>query len=659
MTFGSNPVLLVWILAFLLLYWGYCLFWAARRAPGCDTAAGYFIAGRSLGPWAFACGATVATLAGWLFAAAPGLLLRDGFPAAYLGLSTVAVSVAGAALLRRQWILGRRRGYVTAGEMLDEHFSSDVIRLASVGVALLFALPFTAMLLRYGADTLAALSGGALGGDGWLWVLAAPVVICATAGGLGGVANAGRLQIILIVTGFVLLGLFVLHLCGGFEAMSAALERAARLPTGLRERTGGFGGGDFVDLFAVSGVAQWSEGLGSADIRGGPWTGLLILSFVLTVCGVVLSPASTMLAFSAREAEGFAPQLTWAGAGVFGLVLIGVMPIIGLGAVLLGASGEATAAGVAVAALLPDLDGGREALLPAALLALLGRTAPAIAAIAAVAVVIAATAPVGAFLHAAGAALARDVYRHFFARAAEDRVQKRFARVAVLLLAVGAVLMASRAERGAAALAAFALPAALQLLPAYLGLLWLPWLTRAGVVAGLLVGLAVAMLTDPIGQLLAAGGLPWGPWPWTIHAGGWGLAANLLVAVLGSALDRRAACAPARERTRAELASYAPRPPADRALVSATWCLALAWVFFAVGPGAVIGNYAFGEPGGEGRNFAMPSIWAWQLIAWSLGVLLVWLLAYGLRLATAPADPVVAIRADVARDPLHEARRPA
>ena len=56
------------------------------------------------------------------------------------------------------------------------------------------------------------------------------------------------------------------------------------------------------------------------------------------------------------------------------------------------------------------------------------------------------------------------------------------------------------------------------------------------------------------------------------------------------------------------------------------------WAFLALGPGATIGNYLFGEPPAQWA-LDIPSIWGWQLIWWVAGVLLVWFLSYGLRLS--------------------------
>ena len=77
--------------------------------------------------------------------------------------------------------------------------------------------------------------------------------------------------------------------------------------------------------------------------------------------------------------------------------------------------------------------------------------------------------------------------------------------------------------------------------------------------------------------------------------------------------------------------------------------MTLAWLFFGIGPGAVIGSWIFGNPDEPVRwIFGMPSIWAWQLLVWALGVAMMWFLAYGMRMSTAPETEVEALADDIA-----------
>jgi hypothetical protein len=171
------------------------------------------------------------------------------------------------------------------------------------------------------------------------------------------------------------------------------------------------------------------------------------------------------------------------------------------------------------------------------------------------------------------------------------------------------------------------------MVPALLGLCYWPYLTRQGVIAGLLIGLLVVTLTEAVG-LRWLGISAWGRWPLTVHAAVWGLLANVVVAVLLSAFTyddkaRKAEC----HRWLAAQTLLAPR---RRRWVWPIALLTALWLLFAAGPGAVIGNSLFGDPNvPDSWRFGIPSIWAWQLGGWALGVVLLALLAYGLRLSTA------------------------
>jgi hypothetical protein len=56
----------------------------------------------------------------------------------------------------------------------------------------------------------------------------------------------------------------------------------------------------------------------------------------------------------------------------------------------------------------------------------------------------------------------------------------------------------------------------------------------------------------------------------------------------------------------------------------------------------VIGNDIFGAPGAgiAAWRLGVPSLWAWQVLWWALGVLALWWLAYKMELATAPRKVV-------------------
>ena len=164
-------------------------------------------------------------------------------------------------------------------------------------------------------------------------------------------------------------------------------------------------------------------------------------------------------------------------------------------------------------------------------------------------------------------------------------------------------------------------------------------------------------MTDSIGQTLLGPLLPWGRWPLTIHSAGWGILCNVLVCVVVSALTQDASQRAHRMKFHAFLREHTRLPHAKRRMVPLAWVLTIAWFFFAIGPGCLIGNWIFGEPaaGRAGWTFGIPSIWAWQILFWLLGVAMLWMLAYRMEMATVPAKDVEAL-VDDTDDAAAEAR---
>jgi Na+/proline symporter len=638
---GHDSTIIVWAVVFLALYWAFCLFWGVRGARRAATAADFFVAGRDLPVWPFVTAVTATSFAGWFFIGLPGLVLRDGLPAGYAAFAAVVMPLVAALVFKRQWMLGKRFGFVTPGEMLASYLQSDVTRVASVLIAILFAIPFAGLWFGIAGRLLAQVTGDWLTRDAAMWVIAVVPVIFVTLGGVRAVAYVGTLQAILIAAGTMILGLAALDLVGGFTALNEGLARVAGQTAGRWATTAGHGGGDYNALFAVPGVIQWTDGLGRETPVGGPWTAVMILTFVLAWAGIQLSPAFSIWAFASRSPRAFAPQQVWASAAVVGFLLFGFAMLQGVTALLADAAADQV---------LPALGAGRPDALTGAYIALIGAAAPWLGGVLTVGALVATTAGCAVFLTAAGTTVTRDLYVRFFDRSAGDRLQKQFGRIVMLIVMVLALLMATFTQHGMALLGGLALSLAVQFLPGLLAVTWLPWLTRRGVDAGLIVGAVVAVLTDAIGPAIAGGSLPWGQWPWTIHAAVWGLAANVVVTAIGSAMTQVPAETAHRAAFHTFLAQHGRAAPRRRWLVSAAWIATIAWLFFAIGPGVVIGNDLFGAPsaGAGAWDLAMPSTWAWQLLWWGLGVLLVWFLAYKMELSTAPTKEVVPMVDDVA-----------
>jgi len=166
------------------------------------------------------------------------------------------------------------------------------------------------------------------------------------------------------------------------------------------------------------------------------------------------------------------------------------------------------------------------------------------------------------------------------------------------------------------------------------------------------VGLLAVFFTDSAGvTLLNMIGIDlWGRWPLTIHSGGWGIALNLLVCITLSLATNEDHKEDHKSGFHSFLKEHAGLSPNKRKLIPLAWGATILWVFFAIGPGVVVGNDIFGAPnaGREGWLFGVPSIWAWQITFWLLGVALLWFLAYFMEMSTVPEQEIEALSEDIA-----------
>jgi len=244
--------------------------------------------------------------------------------------------------------------------------------------------------------------------------------------------------------------------------------------------------------------------------------------------------------------------------------------------------------------------------------------------------------------------LTRDLVKHFILPNASDGTQKTIGRVGMAIVLLLALLVATADNDVLVSLGSLAVAYGLQMWPALIAICFWPFLTSRGVILGLVVGLITVTLTEKIG-VDWLGVTAWGRWPLTIHAAVWGIAVNIAIAIVVSALMREHHLDTERKLALHDvLREHAALPFVRQALLPLAWIMTLGWFFFAVGPGAIIGNWIFGNPTNPATwFFGMPSIWAWQLLFWALGVLMMWFLAYVMQLSTGPETDVEAIADDI------------
>ena len=446
-----------------------------------------------------------------------------------------------------------------------------------------------------------------------------------------------------MITGFI-----ALNAAGGWSELQAGLAKLAASDVGKWGTTKGYGGGDYNAYFAIPGVIQFTAGLGKEVPVGGLWTGVMCLTYMFALMGIQSAPAFTMWSFSNSSPRPFAHQQVWASSFGIGLILFFFTAFQGMGAHLLGGNAAVTEAGLALAAAIPDVTAKPDGLVPQ-YFNLIADQAPWLVGLLAVCALAAMQSTGAAYMSTAGAMLTRDLYKRYLNPSASHETQKLFGRIGVAFIVVSALLVATFSRDALVLLGGLAVAFGFQMWPSLAAVTWFPWITRQGATWGLAVGLVAVIFTDSFGATLTGGALPWGRWPWTIHSAGWGMFFNLAVCIIVSAMTQTREETEHRMTYHNFLREHATLPADKQRLKPIAWIITLAWMFFGIGPGAVIGNDIFGAPdaGPDGWTFGMPSIWAWQILFWILGVGMMWFLAYKMEMSTMPEKQVEALVEDI------------
>ncbi|MES9968092.1 MAG: sodium:solute symporter family protein, partial [Sedimenticola sp.] len=447
----------IWLFVFVALYWAYCIFWGIKGALTARTASDYFVAGRQISLWVFILAATATSFSGWTFMGHPGLIYRDGFQYAYASFYAIAIPFTGVIFLKRQWMLGKRFGFITPGEMMAYYFRSDTVRLLVVLVALVFSIPYLGIQLRASGFLFNVLSDGLLDVEVGMWLLSIVVIIYVASGGLRAVAYVDSAQAILLSGGIMIIGIIAINAIGGFgQFMQGITALTAINPETGKALFGETTPEGFSAYIAIPGMIQYSAGLGtdSAPI-GGAWTGIMILTYMFALMGIQSAPAFTMWAFGNKSPEPFAPQQVWASSAGIGFILMFFTALQGIGAHFLGADSAFMAAHpelvnpVMVEGLqkigaddLLHSPSNPDMLVPQ-LVYLMSDMAPWLVGILAVCALAAMQSTGAAYMSTAGGMLTRDLVKRFILPRASHLQQKFFGRIGVVVIVLTALVFAT------------------------------------------------------------------------------------------------------------------------------------------------------------------------------------------------------------------------
>lgn len=588
--------LLIGALGFFFAYAIYIAALTARRARSPED---YLDGGANLAPWCFMFAGTGVVIAAiglydhYLLVALYGLQYN------HVAVGVVLAALAGVLVQKRLLLVARISGHRTLGALLGAYYGSVTLRVFALVLLLLFALPFAGQSLSRLGAIVATATGDTIGRAETIWACAFFLFLAGVIGGWRGTVYAIGAQAVLLVA----LMLFVSVGAAPGLGWTAALAGTLPAPDGVLSR-------------AIPGVMQYSAGIGKETTSGGLWTTVAILSQTLAFVGIVFSPAFAFLGITTRAPGRYAFQQVWLTAGLAAGVLLVTAPFIGAGIALAEpeALRQGAASYVGVVARIVDLD-----VMLAVGFVLLLATALQIV--------------IGFFAQAGASVLVIELLDRDLLPGMSAQGRRLAARVSLGVIYLGIALLAAYAPLLAEIGGSLALALAVQLLPALLGLCWVRWISRSAVLAGLVFGILLVVFTEPAGLLFFEAlfvELPWGRWPLTIHSAGWGLAFNVSICLLASIFTARGAERSARDRLHDVLRGEHGQDLGGPAARGAKWSLILVWAFFALGPGAILGNWFFSDPifSDAAPALLLPSLWIWQILFWLLGAFLAWWLAY-------------------------------
>lgn len=609
----------IWLIAFVGLYWAYCLFWGFKGARSAKTSADYFLAGRSIGVWVFVLAATATSFSGWTFVGHPGKIFTDGLPYAFASFYALTIPLTGVLFLRRQWVLGNAYKYITPGEMYSDYYGGNAIRLLTVLVAFLFSVPYLGVQLKASGSLFNVLSDGLVSVNLGMFALTAVVVIYVASGGLKSVAYVDCAQAILLAIGIVILGGITIHYAGGWGGFTSGLANLvnADITNGQNLTPDGYS-----MKVAIPGSIQMVSA-GSKAV-GGSWTGIMCMTYMFALMGIQSSPAFSMWAFSNKTPQAFRWQQVVASSLVVGVLLFTFTIFQGMGGHVLVENGI--------------LENINDKNLVPELINLLSDAAPWLLGLLAVCALAAMQSTGSAYMSTFSAMVTRDIYKKYVSPDASDKTQKMYGRIFVVMVAGAALIVAANATQAIVMLGGLAVAYGFQMFPALIGICYYKRFTTKGVVFGLIAGLIAVTLTD---KTSAWFGVPWGAYPLTIHSAGWGILFNLLTAFSVSFLSGEPeAMKLAKAKRHAFLQSVAGMTPERKKKVKLAWVLTLVWFLVGFGPFATIGNDIFSNPNVPGlwAPFGLPSLWVWQLFFLGYGIFVMWFLAFHMGLSD-PIDP--------------------
>jgi Na+/proline symporter len=572
-----------WVYILLGMYIVYSFYEGLRGYFKEKTAAGYAIGGRSVPFVAFLMAATAASFSGWTFIGHPGLIWRDGLAYAFASFYVLTIPITGTFFAKRTWLLGKRYGFVTPGDMYAYYFNSEAIRWLVVLTAVLYSIFYSAVQMMAAGALFNVICGvdftwGAI-------FLAFVVWFYVVTGGMKAGAWVGVLQFVLLVGGIVIMGYYVIvqPQFGGWSGFTATLAK--------------------IDQKFLTVPEVITFGLGKKGAAS--WTAVMILTYMFSLMGIQSSPAFTMTFFGIKSPKPLAWQQTFMSTFVVGFALFFFTAFQGMGSKVLEVAGVAAFQGLSDRTIVPTL---MKNFLPPFMVGLVFMGA--------IGAIHSTAAP---YINTGGSILLRDIYWRFIRKQqAGDAEQIWVNRVLTTILTVAALYVGLTSQAALVILGALATAFGFVMYVLLVGVIWGFRFPRVGAVLGVASGMLAVYLTYAV----------W-PNPLSMHCAFWGTFVGLVVAYIckGLGIKDSQETIERQAEVRQWLDSVDSPTESGQKWRGIMKIATPVWYFFAIGPACIMGNTAFSFAG-------FPPLWSWQIAWWTIGIVMMWALTFKAELST-------------------------
>jgi Na+/proline symporter len=501
---------------------------------------------------------------------------------AFASFYVLTIPITGTFFSKRTWLLGKRYGFITPGDMYSYYFNNETLRWLVVFTAFLYSMFYSAVQLMASAALFHYVAGVPVTFGAIFMAFIVWFYVCT--GGLKASTWVGVIQFILLVGGIILLGAYMIAPPDAWTGWTEFSQEIAKLPARQLE---------------VPRIINF--GLGGAKGESA-WTAVMVLTYMFALMGIQSSPAFTMWTFGIKSPKPLAWQQAFMSTFVVGFALFFFTAFQGMGAKILEVKG--------IMEFAKDSD-----VVPLLMTKYLPGFALGIVFMGAIAAIHSTAAP---YIGTGGSILLRDVYYKYIRKDAGHAEQIWVNRLLATFLTISALVVGLTSNAALVILGALATAFGFVMYVLLMGVIWGFRFPSIGATLGVLSGMIAVFLTFYVWRN-----------PLSMHCAFWGTFTGLLVAYLcrGLGIKDNDETIKRQAEVRAFLDSIDAPTETGQKWRNAMKIIVPLWYFFAIGPACILGNNAFSFAG-------FPPLWSWQIVWWILGIIMMWGLAFKAEMAT-------------------------